>query len=514
MQKLYTNGEVIFSFRPLSEKSLRIPYVLCLLLILSGNMFSQDYSMKKIVDENGFSNKYFGHAVSIDGDRMAVSAFDYNLSFTNLVLIYEKNNEGKWEVVAEIKPNEQFFSYHNFGCSLSLHGDKLAVGSFTAGDYDEGTANGAVYVYERNSIGNWTNEYKIYCPVQSDFGIVEFGISVDLTDDYLAIGSSAIIGEGVFIYEPAGAGWAFSQQLKSSNFVGGYGLELSKDVLACYVPSYSASDFEVFLFRSDENNYWSEETILSGFKGPYLDGNSNSINDVYYGTRISLVDNELVVGSSSEEDHGVVYCYAREESGSWSIKQEIRPENPTQNMIFGKEVGLSNDYLAIVTQETNTFGNACSYLHIYSKDETGRWIQDERIELLSDGVGVLANDISLSNNQILIGDLSDQDLGLFSGAIYYIEIDTPEPEEEENRILFQAIPNPFSGSTSIFVDLQKSTVVDVRIFDLNGKQIRQINKECNSGINDILIDLSGLTGTYIYTLTSDEFLVSGKLIAQ
>ena len=133
---------------------------------------------------------------------------------------------------------------------------------------------------------------------------------------------------------------------------------------------------------------------------------------------------------------------------------------------------------------------------------------------MSDGVGVLANDISLSNNQILIGDLSDQDLGLFSGAIYYIEIDTPEPEEEENRILFQAIPNPFSGSTSIFVDLQKSTVVDVRIFDLNGKQIRQINKECNSGINDILIDLSGLTGTYIYTLTSDEFLVSGKLIAQ
>ena len=68
--------------------------------------------------------------------------------------------------------------------------------------------------------------------------------------------------------------------------------------------------------------------------------------------------------------------------------------------------------------------------------------------------------------------------------------------------LFQNFPNPFNSTTKIKFTLAKKSIAEIKIFDVQGKEIKSLlKKSLYEGNHEINFDASGLySGVYFYSL--------------
>lgn len=80
--------------------------------------------------------------------------------------------------------------------------------------------------------------------------------------------------------------------------------------------------------------------------------------------------------------------------------------------------------------------------------------------------------------------------------------------------LGQNYPNPFNPSTVIQFDVPKTSVVEITLFDINGKKIRTlINRQFSAGKYSVSFDGSHLSsGVYFYRLKTADFTQTNKMI--
>ncbi len=97
-----------------------------------------------------------------------------------------------------------------------------------------------------------------------------------------------------------------------------------------------------------------------------------------------------------------------------------------------------------------------------------------------------------------------------------IDLDEPDLNEFE---LAQNFPNPFNPNTTIAFTLPTAQSVSVKIYDINGKFIRQVlNGEMAAGLHELNwngTDQNGeavASGTYIYVLESADFKDVKKMV--
>jgi hypothetical protein len=79
-----------------------------------------------------------------------------------------------------------------------------------------------------------------------------------------------------------------------------------------------------------------------------------------------------------------------------------------------------------------------------------------------------------------------------------------------------AYPNPTNGKVAINVDLKKSADVKVRITNIMGQEISTVNAgKLASGQNTVSVDMSNLAnGIYLYTVSSNDFTVTNRIVKQ
>lgn len=84
------------------------------------------------------------------------------------------------------------------------------------------------------------------------------------------------------------------------------------------------------------------------------------------------------------------------------------------------------------------------------------------------------------------------------------------PEKFE---LNQNYPNPFNPSTKISFSLPENETVNLKVYDINGKEITVlVNKVLNAGKHEITFNANGLSsGVYFYTIKTESF-TSTKLM--
>ncbi len=198
-----------------------------------------------------FRGQHFGFSVDIEGDRMAVGApFAATIAPTvapvveaGLAYIY-KRVAGQWNLdqIIEPPPIEWGYTWGAFGSRLDLDGNRLVVSGYL-------NTEGKVFLFEQTSNG-WQLEAHFSSPLPG-IGFVsrEFGYSVSLDGDRLAVGtpswdcSNAVCPSAVSIFEKQGQNWIQIQVLDEINSEPGNGhgvfgtdLKLKGDYLLASLP--------------------------------------------------------------------------------------------------------------------------------------------------------------------------------------------------------------------------------------------------------------------------------------
>jgi len=348
---------------------------------------------------NTGANDYFGYSVSLSGDTLAVGAFREG-DDSGAVYVFTRSGT-TWTQQAYIKASNAEAG-DEFGISISLSGDTLAVGAFNEsssatgidGDQEDNSAlySGAVYVFTRSGT-TWTQQE--YIKASNTDARDRFGYSVSLSEDTLAVGAyqedsratgidgdqaddSASDSGAVYVFTRSGTDWTQQAYLKASNTEAwdyfGYSVSLSGDTLSVGAPQESGSATGIDGDDADNSAWASGATYVFTRSGTtwtqqaYIKASNTGQLDTF-GTTLFLSGDTLAVGAPGEDsiatgingndadnsapESGAVYVFTR--SGTtWTQQEYIKASNTGQLDTFGATLSLSGDTLAVgASQESS-----------------------------------------------------------------------------------------------------------------------------------------------------------------
>jgi hypothetical protein len=104
--------------------------------------------------------------------------------------------------------------------------------------------------------------------------------------------------------------------------------------------------------------------------------------------------------------------------------------------------------------------------------------------------------------------------GIWSSTSYLGIDDSQTTIGDKKEFKFHLVPNPTTSSTSISVNLDNTSDVEIEVYNINGSRVKAISKKnLSSGNQTIDIDASNLnTGTYIVKLVASGKVATSKFI--
>jgi len=302
----------------------------------SDGVWSQQAYVKA---SNTDAGDQFGSSVALDGDTLAVGAFNEDSATTGIngdqadnsalsagaVYVFTRTN-GVWSQQAYVKASNTDAG-DGFGASVAIDGDTLAIGARLEdsastgidGDQSDNSANGAgaVYIFTRMN-GVWSQQ--AYLKASNTDPDDQFSL-VALDGDTLAVGA---FGE-----DNTTTGIDGDQSDNSANSTG-----------AVYV-----------FTRSD--GVWSQQA--------YVKASNTGAGDVF-GASVAIDGDILAVGARLEESAstgidgdqsdnsansaGAVYVFTRSD-GVWSQQAYVKASNTDAGDVFGISVAIDGDTLAV-----------------------------------------------------------------------------------------------------------------------------------------------------------------------
>lgn len=434
----------------------------------------------------------FGYSVAISRDTAVIGAFGRDDAGPNAGAAYVFVRSGTaWIQQAKLigSDTQQF---DHFGATVAIDGDTVIVGAYGK---DNGTPDsGAAYIFVRNGT-SWTEQAKLLLnnPVAGDW----FGCSVDISGNTAVVGAYKrdVSGEdsgAAYVFTRTGVTWQ-QQAILIPNDVGigdefGFSVSISDETVVAGAPKDDLDDVtdsgSAYVFARLNTN-WVQQTKLSASQG--------GIND-QFGAAVSIDKDWLIVGAwkadagdpDPEANNGDAYTFLR--TGlSWTAKRRIGDEAGTLDL-FGASVDIKVPF-AIV----GAYGN----------DDSG---QDSGAAYIFNGV----------------------DLG-FLRPDYFLSVDPTSLQHTtlghiKQTALLQNYPNPFNPETWIPYALSEQGPVTIRIYDLKGKFVRELDLGIRekgahfskeqaaywNGKNQLGRTVA--SGIYFYTLTAGDFQATRRMI--
>lgn len=165
--------------------------------------------MQKVSQAGGAGGDLFGYAVSISDNYAVVGAVSDDIASNGnqgSITVYQRTG-GSWTLMQTIT-DATGLNDDNFGCSVSVSGDNIAVGALND-DIGANGGQGSVSIYQWNGI-SWALVQKITDPTgMANDG---FGYSVSLSGNYLLISSASddiiVTDQGsAAVYQRIGISW-------------------------------------------------------------------------------------------------------------------------------------------------------------------------------------------------------------------------------------------------------------------------------------------------------------------
>ncbi len=418
----------------------------------------------------------FGFSVDIDGHRAVVGApgQDFDELENNYrgnagaAYILERDNQGIWHIQQKIvAPVRAAFDY--FGASVAIEGDAVVIGAwghcFNELGSDSVFRAGAVYVYERSSIGQWDFQAKKVAPDRRAFD--QLGKSVALSENYIFAGSfgqdydannlNYILDAGaVYTFANTTLGnFPFHQKLVANdrgfhdNFGEKIAVHQDRLVIGARFDNDDASGLNplnmagsAYVFEMDGSNNWLQVQKIVA---------SDRKIQAEFGYDVAIEGNVIVIGAKSEmydasnnfffSNAGAAYVFERNGLGVWNQTQKLVASDRDEEDFFGFSVAISQGVVVIAAShdEHNATGNnplsTCGSAYIFRKSG-GVYMQTQKIthsdRSVNDHFGV---EVAISGGYLLVGaDLKNgvdilNNPTIESGSVYFfatIPFDTVE----------------------------------------------------------------------------------------
>ena len=346
------------------------------------------YQISEVIPEDfltasgGAAGAHFGISVAIDGDTAVVGADRAN-SRKGSVYIFTRESTGNWTQQAEL---EGEVAGDQFGWSVAVEGDTVVVGAHAYdGEDDEGntlTNSGAVYVFTKpTSSGGWADT--IAEPVKLTATTPEayafFGGSVDLDGNTLAIGSRLYNAGGKL---SAGAAYVFTET----------------------------------------NDVWSQAAKLTA---------STSLQLAYLGYSLAVDGDTVLVGAYGDDTvfgelgSGSAYVFDKP-PGGWTDGNEtakLTASDRQPSGYFGFSVALDGDTAVIGAKQHNDpgTGTGSGAAYVFAR-ESGVWGEKAKLTpsdaAAGDNFGV---SVAVEDGTVVVGSWQDDDNGRNSGSAYVFE---------------------------------------------------------------------------------------------
>ena len=170
--------------------------------------------------------------------------------------------------------------------------------------------------------------------------------------------------------------------------------------------------------------------------------------------------------------------------------------------------GLTNPYVySLAVSGRNLFAGTCMGNGVFlSTDNGATWTQVS--------TGLTTNDVSalaISGSYLFAGTEAGVWRRPLSDLVSVKLSSSGEPAEFS---VDQNYPNPFNPSTTIKYELPEATLVNLRVYDILGREVSVlVNEKRDAGVHEVKFDGSNLaSGVYFYRLQAGDFVQSKRLL--
>ena len=342
-----------------------------------GNSTITGYQISEVIPEDflaafdGAASDHFGISVAIDGNTAVVGADRAN-NRKGSVYIFTRDSNGDWTQQAKLDGENDG---DQFGWSVAVEGDIVVVGAHA---YDGGATlvnSGAAYVFTRTS-GVWSQAARLTATFPEAYAF--FGGSVALDGNTLAIGSRLYDAGGRL---GAGAAYVFT--------------------------------------KDSGTGVWSQAAKLTA---------STSLQLAYLGYSLAVDGDTVLVGAYGDDTvrgelgSGSAYVFDKP-SGGWTDGNEtakLTASDRHPSGYFGFSVALDGDTAVIgASQHSDPITGAGSGAAYVFTRQTGVWGEKAKLTpsdaAAGDNFGV---SVAVEGDTVVVGSWQDDDNGRNSGSAY------------------------------------------------------------------------------------------------
>ncbi|PLY10169.1 MAG: hypothetical protein C0624_02440 [Desulfuromonas sp.] len=363
----------------------------------------------KLLAADGSDGDHFGWSVAISGDTLIIGAYgdDDNGFSSGSAYVFARQPAGSWTETAKLTAADGAGSDF-FGFAVDLSGDTAVIGAY--GDDDKGLWSGSAYIFSRQPEGTWAEEAKLLAP--GGFGSDYFGFSVSISGDRAAIGS---FGDDDLGYN-SGSSHIFSRQTYGSwieeakllaldgtaDDYFGYAIDIDGDTAVIGGLGDGANGFRsgsAYVFTRQADGLWLGQAKLLAPDG--------AAND-YFSISVAISGDMAVIGSYQDNDNGFssgsAYLFSRGTNGYWNQPVKLLSPDGAEYDYFGVSVAIFDNTVLIGAEGKEFNGTATGSAYIgFDGDQDG--IVDVTQDLqLADNCPTVWNPDQTDNNNDGFGD--------------------------------------------------------------------------------------------------------------
>lgn len=328
---------------------------------------------------------WFGRSVSIDGDYIVIGAYTKNSS-RGVAYVFKRDGVN-WNQQAKLTHSDGTANDY-FGYAVSISGDTIAVGAH--GNDDAGDNSGSAYIFKRTG-ETWAQQAKL-SPSDLSGGDL-FGRKVAIDGDYAIAGAHIHSGSGAaYVFKRDGDTWTQQAKLTASDQAAndrfGMRVSISGALAVCSADGNDDNGSDagaVYIFERTGTS-WAQQAKLKASDGAAGD---------YFGFELSIDGSNLVIGAYGDEGEGGLFnvgsAYIFESDGqNWTETHKLTPTDPTAEDYFSRSVSVNGNYVIVGSQQydgASTTDSGAAYIYKFQGiDPTITIVPDNTTPIIGDTI--------------------------------------------------------------------------------------------------------------------------------